>query len=280
MSAVQIETLLRYNVTSPCTFVFSILPENTARQVVEHEQLTLDPDLSREFLAFGPEGHRLLRVQVQPGPFTLQYEARVALTPTVTVPAAAETPYAELPPEVLYYLNPSRYCESDKLMRFAAHQFGGLEPGMSRVQAICDWIDDNVEYLAGSTDASSGTSEVLLQRAGVCRDFAHTAISLCRALGIPARYVSGYAVNLVPPDFHGFFEAWLAGEWYLFDATRMARLDGLVRIGVGRDAADVAFAAFVGGAALTEKRVSVGWVGGEPADLPAAIAGQRAYATA
>ncbi|MEO9930830.1 transglutaminase-like domain-containing protein, partial [Rhodopirellula bahusiensis] len=88
--------------------------------------------------------------------------------------------------------------------------------------------------------------DVLLQRAGVCRDYAHVAISLCRALGIPARYVSGYAVNLVPPDFHGFMEAYLDGRWFLFDATRLAPVGGLVRIGTGRDAADVAFATIRG----------------------------------
>ena len=98
--------------------------------------------------------------------------------------------------------------------------------------------------------------DVLVQRAGVCRDFAHVALTLCRALSIPARYVSGYAVGLAPPDFHGFFEAYLGTRWYLFDATRMAPCDGLVRIGTGRDAADAAFATIIGAATLKGMTVS------------------------
>jgi transglutaminase-like putative cysteine protease len=91
----------------------------------------------------------------------------------------------------------------------------------------------------------------LIQRVGVCRDYAHLAIALCRALCIPARYISGYAVALQPPDFHGFFEAYLGARWYLFDATRMAPVEGFVRIGTGRDAADASFATIIGEAALT-----------------------------
>jgi len=112
------------------------------------------------------------------------------------------------------------------------------------------------EKVAGSTDARSSACDVLVQRAGVCRDFAHVALTLCRALSIPARYVSGYAVGLNPPDFHGFFEAYLGTRWYLFDATRMAPRDGLVRIGTGRDAADAAFATVIGAATLKDMTVS------------------------
>jgi len=98
-------------------------------------------------------------------------------------------------------------------------------------------------------------ADVLLQRVGVCRDFSHLAITLCRALGIPTRYVSGYAVNLQPPDFHGFFEAFLNGSWYLFDATRLAPVSGLVRIGLSRDAADVALSTRTGNAFMTSTNV-------------------------
>ena len=115
----------------------------------------------------------------------------------------------------------------------------------------------HIEYLPGTTNASSGACEVLLQRAGVCRDFAHLSISLCRSLGIPARYVSAYAPGLDPPsDFHGVFEAYLGGRWYFFDATRMAPLNSLVRISTARDAADASFATIVGKASLTNMQVS------------------------
>ena len=96
---------------------------------------------------------------------------------------------------------------------------------------------------------------MLLKRTGVCRGHAHVSISLCRALGIPARYVSGYAVDLEPPDFHGFFEAFLDDRWFLFDATKLAPVESLVRIGIGRDAADVAFATLIGEANMTGKNV-------------------------
>ena len=121
--------------------------------------------------------------------------------------------------------------------------------------AICDWINGKLVYTLGSTGPTTTACDVLLQRTGVCRDYAHVGISLCRALGIPARYVSGYAVDLQPPDFHGFFEAFLGTRWFLFDATKLAPVDGLVRIGTGRDAADVAFATLIGEATLTGQNV-------------------------
>ena len=125
-----------------------------------------------------------------------------------------------------------------------------MPTGYSRVDQICNWVNANIDYVAGSTDASSSACDVLIQRAGVCRDFAHVSIALCRALGIPARYVSGYAVGLEPPDFHGFFEVYLDDRWYLFDATRMAPVSGLVRIGIGHDASDTSFANIVGQATM------------------------------
>ncbi len=130
-----------------------------------------------------------------------------------------------------------------------------MEFGHQRVQAICDWVHDFLDYTPGSTNSLTTASSVLLTRTGVCRDYAHLAISLCRGIGIPARYVSGYAVDLDPPDFHGFMEAFLDGKWFLFDPTKLAPLTGLVRIGTGRDAADVAFATITGDAVLTEKSV-------------------------
>jgi transglutaminase-like putative cysteine protease len=153
--------------------------------------------------------------------------------------------------KVLPYLNPSRYCESDRLTHFALRMFGNDEPGFSRVTAICDWINNNLDYQPGSTGESTSACDILIQRVGVCRDYAHLAIALCRALCIPARYISGYAVALQPPDFHGFFEAYLGSRWYLFDATRMAPVEGFVRIGTGRDAADASFATIIGEATLT-----------------------------
>jgi transglutaminase-like putative cysteine protease len=178
------------------------------------------------------------------------------LAPAINRPGTVdESNASEMPAEVLTYLNPSRYCESDLLARFAFEEFGEMARGFSRVQAICDWVWEHLDYTSGSTNSLTTASDVLLQRTGVCRDYAHLAITLCRGVDIPARYVAGYAVGLQPPDFHGFMEAFLGGKWYLFDPTRLAPVSGMVRIGVGRDAADVSFATLTGNARMIEKNV-------------------------
>ncbi len=125
-----------------------------------------------------------------------------------------------------------------------------MDHGYSRVNAICNWIHEYVAYEGGVSDAMTSAFDTVTQRAGVCRDFSHLGIALCRALGIPARYVSAYAYRLQPPDFHAVFEALLHGPggpaWYVFDPTRLADPAGLVRIGIGRDAAEVAFSTIFG----------------------------------
>ena len=129
------------------------------------------------------------------------------------------------------------------------------------MQAICDWIHDNVEYRVGSTQATTTARDVFVQRAGVCRDFAHLGITFCRALNIPARLVVGYArFDEPPPDFHAVFEAYLGGRWVLFDPTRMSPVDRLVRIATGRDAKDVAFATIYGPATMVSMDPRVAYV--------------------
>lgn len=258
MSILQIQATLEYSVNSDSSFYFSMLAARTDRQIVQQENLSIAPDLAVEHVTYGEGGHQLVRLTAAPGPLLLSYSATVQLDPQRDDPQSLqELPYKHLPAEVLCYLNPSRYCESDKLAGFVQRHFGGIAPGYGRVRAISDWVHQNMAYVPGTTDASSSTADALLLRAGVCRDFAHVAISLCRALGIPARYLSGYGIGVEPQDFHGFFEAFLDGDWYLFDPTGMAPSDGLVRIGVGRDAADVPFASFVGNAALLRKEITV-----------------------
>ena len=130
-------------------------------------------------------------------------------------------------------------------------KFGNFSPGFSRVTAICNYIYDNITYERGSSGTQTSAFDTVTERAGVCRDFAHLGIAFCRALGIPARFVTGYAYGLEPPDFHACFEAFLGADaasarWYFFDATRLAPQTGYVRIGSGRDAADVSFATLFG----------------------------------
>jgi transglutaminase-like putative cysteine protease len=157
-----------------------------------------------------------------------------------------------LPDAVLHNLMPTRYCESDLLARAAQKIFGDTLPGHGRVQAISDWIHEHVDYELGTTVPTTTACDVFRQRAGVCRDFAHLGITFCRALNIPARLVAGYAhFEEPPPDFHAVFEAWLGDEWVMFDPTRLVDPDDMVRIAVGRDAKDVAFATLFGPATMT-----------------------------
>ncbi|HEY6532259.1 MAG TPA: transglutaminase family protein [Acidimicrobiales bacterium] len=257
MTKIRIHSQLHYTITQPSSLTFAVLAAHSRHQTVLDETLRTEPEVVVPRLALGPGLHELIRLSLEPGPFSLTYDATVQLAAHTTEdPPAAEVQFGDVPIEALPFLNPSRYCESDKLGRFAYRTFGGIEPGFERVAGICNWIYDHMEYVGGSTDSSTTAIDVLVGGAGVCRDYAHLGITFCRALGIPARYVSGYAVGLEPPDFHGFFEAYLDHTWFLFDATRMAPVDGLVRIAAGRDAADVAFATLVGAATLDQKVVS------------------------
>jgi transglutaminase-like putative cysteine protease len=196
-------------------------------------------------------GHRFLRLQAEAGPLALRYRARVERRPRPVDRRAPEVPIAQLPDDVLHNLMPTRYCESDLLGSAAFKLFGGFPPGHARVQAITDWIHDNIEYRIGSTQPTTTARDVFVQRAGVCRDFAHLGITFCRALNIPARLVVGYAIfEEPPPDFHAVFEAFIGDRWVTFDPTRMSPEEDLVRIAVGRDAKDVAFATIFGPATM------------------------------
>ena len=256
MNQIKVGSRIAYQVKTPTTFLFNVSAARNDHQQIVDESFHVEPFHKIEECAVSPLGNRLVRLSVQPGPLTVHYNAIVNLNANVAdANNLDETPYEQLPADVLTYLNPSRYCESDQLLEFAMEKFGSLLPGYSRVTAICNWTYEELTYTPGSTGPSTTARDVLKQKEGVCRDFAHVAISLCRAMGIPARYVAGYAVNLIPPDFHGFFEAFLDGRWFLFDATRLAPVGGFVRIGTGRDAADVAFSTTRGSALSTEMEV-------------------------
>lgn len=247
---------LTYDVRTPAVFLFQIEAAGNDHQAIITKQLTLNPKAKVEHCKIGTEGNQLQRVAIEPCQFAVSYRATVELThQTQNSNDVGESRVRETPSEVLTYLNPSRYCESDLLARFAFEEFGHLYPGYSRVQAICNWVFEQLDYTPGSTNSQTTAAHVLLQRTGVCRDYAHLAITLCRGIGIPARYVAGYALHLQPPDFHGFMEAFLDGSWYLFDPTRMTSTLGLVRIGTGRDAADVSVATITGNVMLTQQTV-------------------------
>ncbi len=256
MSQIQLGSRLTYDVRSSTVFLFKITVATTSHQLIVSEQLSFNPSLYIEECQVDLEGNRMQRVVVEPCELQVSYEATIELMPEIDRPKQVnELAASRMPTEVLTYMNPSRYCESDLLARFAFEEFGQLNPGFGRVQAICDWVHSHLDYTPGSTTGTTTAADVLLQRTGVCRDYAHLAIALCRGVGIPARYVSGYAVDLQPPDFHGFMEAYLGDQWYLFDPTKLVSTLGLVRIGVGRDAADVAFSTITGDSQMTDKSV-------------------------
>lgn len=258
MSNLNVGSEMSYEIHEPTSFALSITVARTPHQVVTAEEIDITPEVEMSIVPYGAGTHQLLRFDAEPGELEISYAASVALHGEDADPTdLVEVDFGRIPAEVMPYLNPSRYCESDKLSSFTTRLFGDLDRGHGRVQAVADWVEQNLVYEPGVTDGSSGTTDVLLQRAGVCRDFAHVSISFCRALGIPARYVSGYGVGVEPQDFHGFFEAYLGDDWYLFDPTGMSAINGLARIGYGRDAADAPFATFVGQADLLDKTVSV-----------------------
>lgn len=262
---VAVKAALDYSAAAPTSFVFNVAAAWTDHQRVLQESLRIEPEMAKAEQGVAGRGdNRLLRVDAPEGDFRLVYEALVELSPQFDVRGKlVQTAHARLPDEVLTYLNPSRYCPSDRLARWAFREFGDTERDAGRVDAICDWVHARLDYQPGTTDSRTDAAEALVQCAGVCRDFAHVGIAFCRAMGIPARYVSGYAVDLDPPDFHGFFEVYLGDDWYLFDATKMAPRESFVRIGVGRDAADCAFATIVGAAQLTSMQVSAERRGGD-----------------
>lgn len=249
----DIQCSLSYQIEDATDFLFQIHALNAMDQRVLSESLQLTPAVPAHVYADPFLGHRFVRLQAPPGELLLRYEARIQVEGRDWEDEAAETPISELPDNVLHNLMPTRYCESDLLGRAAWKLFGDLAPGTARVQAIADWIFDNLDYERGSTQSTTTASDVFLSRAGVCRDFAHLGVAFCRALNIPARLVSGYAVfDEPPPDFHAVFEAYLGHRWVLFDPTRLSRREDIVRIAHGRDAKDVAFATLFGPAKMLE----------------------------
>lgn len=248
----EIDCELSYQVNGPTDFLFQIHALNGMDQQVLSESLVVAPEVPAHIYADPTIGHRFLRLHAEAGPLSLHYQARVRRTPDPVDTAAGEVPIAQLPDELMHNLNPTRYCESDHLGQAAQKIFGGLQPGYARVKGVVDWIHANIAYRVGSSQATTTARDVFVNRAGVCRDFAHLGVTFCRALNIPARLVVGYAnFDEPPPDFHAVFEAYIGGCWVMFDATRMSPVDELVRIATGRDAKDVAFATIFGPATMT-----------------------------
>lgn len=208
-------------------------------------------------------GNRCARAHCPRGRFRLRSDAVVQDNglPDAVVPMARQFALQELPPEVLHYLIGSRYCELEKLTDLAWTLFGQGPQGWARVQAICDWVHNHVTFGYHFARSDRTAYETYLERRGVCRDFMHLAIALCRCMGIPARYATGYLGDIhVPPDpnpmdFSAWFEAFLEGQWYTFDARNNTPRVGRVLIARGQDAADVALTTSFGRHILERFRI-------------------------
>lgn len=242
---------LRYTAHEASTFFLLVQPTQTAQQRIVHESLAVTGHSELTASVDPLTGNRKLKLVGGPGLVTLDYQGTLDISHCFTEPARLrEVAPGRLPQDVLAYLAPSRYCESDRVMTFAREQFGRMAPGYFRVQAIADWCRRNIAFAYGATNWNTSAIDVLALRRGVCRDYTHLMIAILRALNVPARFVSGFDYGADPgsgpPDFHAYVEAFLGDRWYLFDPSGISPNTGLVRIGTGRDAADVGFATIFG----------------------------------
>ena len=242
---------LDYEVAAASDFVFAIAAAKTSAQRVVGESLQFSRPVASRWFGDPQLGTRLLRVRAGPGALHVAYTGCVDIRHHFCEPSTLrECAIDELPDDILQFLSASRYCQSDRLVEFAHTEFGGVDPGYTRVEAIRRWVQDYVRFSPGASTTATTALDTLADRRGVCRDFAHLMIALCRAVNVPARIVTGvdYGADpqLGPCDFHAYVEAWLGDRWYLFDPTEISPVEGLVRIGTGRDAADVAFATIFG----------------------------------
>ena len=235
-------------------FIFNIHAAKTPCQTVVSESLSISQQVSPEYYTDPTYGTRYMRLQAHNGPLVLRYDGVVDIAHVESLPDSLfEMPIATLPMDAMKYIYPSRYCQSDRLHKFATTEFGRIAPGYHRVQAIQDWVRSRTAFISGSSNASTSAIDTLTDQAGVCRDFAHLMIALCRAVNIPARFVSGIDFGadpaMGPTDFHAYVEVMLSGRWYLFDPSGVSPPMGLLRLGTGRDAADASFATVFGAVA-------------------------------
>jgi len=254
--AIRIGCRLVYEVMEDTPILLIVRPHLEVRPQVIEEKLTLTPEAPyEEFLDW--QGNTTQRWVLPPGQNTICHDALVAVSSLwedVNPPENAKAlSIDKMPPDVLRYTLPSRYCDSDKLLNFAAQQFGHLGSAREQARAICDWVHDNIKYVTGSGRSDISAVEILARGFGVCRDFAHVGITLCRALNIPARYVSGHLPDVgvldpgSPMDFHAYYEAYIGESWYTYDPRFNKRRIGRIKIAHGLDAVDGALTTTYGG---------------------------------
>lgn len=243
---------LNYEIDQPGSdFIFSIHAAKTNYQTVVTEYLNVNQAIELTMYSDPVAHSRLLRLHASPSFLKLHYGGTVDLRHYSADPTTiSETSIENLPGEVLGFLYPSRYCQSDFLQDIAIKEFGRITQGYGRIQAIRDWVLNHVTFCPNSSTAHTTATDTYISKAGVCRDFAHLMIALCRALSIPARFVTGIDYGsdpiLGPTDFHAYVEVYLDGRWYIFDPSGVAVPMGFLRFCTGRDAADSSIATIFG----------------------------------
>ena len=246
-----------YEASARTPAILKIQPRLDPWQRKEKEQMTIFPSVAVQTYEDW-HGNSVQRFTLPPGRTTVRHDIFIAVPVTTDDHWLIDKPVAvaDVPPQLLQYTLPSRYCDSDRLMTFAAQQFGNFPEGLPRVQAICDWVHTNIEYRWGSGSTLTAASEVLAQRHGVCRDFAHLAVALSRCFNVPTRYVTGYVPDVgfqdpgTPEDFHAYFQVYVGHRWYTFDARFNVPRIARINIACGQDAVDGAFSTLFGPASL------------------------------
>lgn len=254
---IQASCLLDFTCETPVPTTFMLRAKSGVGQFMVREELHTSPYLTMtEFT--DTYGNLCQRIVLPVGTFRIESSMVADCANTIEVDYnAGWTAIEYLPDFMLHYLLPSRYCESDKMADLSVEITKGFTPGYAQVEAIRQWIHANIRYQYGTTNSSTSAWDILSTKVGVCRDFAHLGISLCRALDIPARMVTGYLFGLKPMDLHAWFEVYLQGRWYCFDATQTEPKGNRIHVAYGRDAADVAFASHFGQVTLDKMIVKV-----------------------
>jgi len=238
----QVACALTFTVRQPATFALGIaVASRPARAVGETLRVQLNGQNIRVREIAGPDGDRRHLFTAEPGELTIAYDAIVADSPGVPPPCTEW--------DRITALLPSRYCPTDRMTGFAQSHFGSLPTAADRVRAICAYAFEHLEYAPAASGPTTDAADTLLDGRGVCRDYAHLVATLCRAVEVPARIAAVYAPGLSPMDFHAVVETAVDGEWQVWDATRLAPRQSLIRISTGRDAADTAFATVLSGQA-------------------------------
>lgn len=252
----DVDVLMEYQVCRDESVLLTIEAAATGGQSLRGELLEIENATLHHTRGEGLVGTRVWALVVGEQ-LKLNYRAQIDITRSaVALSDLRATPLHQLPSDVVPYLHPSRFCQSDLFTAFVFQHFGHLKGG-AKVTAMLEWVAAEIAYVPGSSTAATTAIDTFVARAGVCRDYTHLLCSFARAANIPARYTSAYGAFVQPQDFHAVAEIWLDGMWHLIDATGMSAATNLAVIASGRDACDVAFMETEDWAQLTRQSVSV-----------------------